>query len=238
MKIPLVKEHGAWFVFLFSSAAGIIAGLRQPTAEQSYSYMVLAVVGMALLINAKAPALSLIRSVSRRGENTAWLAIFFFSGILCLMPFLVRGLIPFIFFAPIILCYFLLAAFDKEHLIITELIGFSLLSAGAAVTYFIFAGELSLKLYAAVFVFFSAGVFKVRLRLKKTLLFRQIMVIYCIAAAGIYTLMGISALILLPLLENILFSFWLREEKLKVTGNTELVKGLVFLLLFSLFFAN
>jgi hypothetical protein len=241
MRVPLVKEHGAWFVFVFSCAAGIIAGslsISHTTSDQAYVDLALAIAGIALLINAKSPAVSLIRAGSRKGENAAWLALFFFSGMLCLMPFLAKGFIPFVFFAPLIIAYFMLIAYDKEHLIVTEVIGFSLLTIGVAVTYFILADALSVKLYAVVLIFFSAGVFKVRLRLKKTLFFRQVMVIYCLAAVGIYMIMGVSFWILLPLTENILYSIWLREEKLKVIGNTELVKGLIFLLLFSLFFTE
>jgi hypothetical protein len=235
----MVKEHGAWFVFILSCAAGIIAGslsAMQSTAGRPHLKLVLAIAGMSLLINAKVPAVSLIRSGSRRVEDAAWLGLFIFSGILLLLPFLADGFLPFALFVPLVIAYFILIAIDKEHLIVTEIIGFSLLTAGGAVTYFILTGVLSIKLYAAVLIFFCAGVFKVRLRLKKTFFYRQVMVIYCIAAAGIYVLMGLSPLILLPLLENVLFSVWPRDEKLKVTGNTELVKGLVFLLLLGLFF--
>jgi hypothetical protein len=241
MKIPLVKEHGAWFVFFFSAASGVLTGilsLSEPLSHEVYLYLLSTLAGITLLINSKAPFVSMIRSGRFKRDEAVWLALFLSFGLLLLIPFLKSGLIRFLPFSLPAAAYFILLYLNKEHLVVTELIGFSLLTIAAPVTYFVITGSLSLQLYAAVFIFFSAGVFKVRVRLKRTPFFRIVMALYCMAAAGMYLLMGITPLILLPLIDNILFSFRPRDEKLKVTGNTELIKGAVFLVLLGLFFAR
>ncbi len=45
----------------------------------------------------------------------------------------------------------------------------------------------------------------------------------------------ISAVVLLPLLENLAASVSMREERLRTTGNIELVKGAVFTVLLTIF---
>ena len=77
---------------------------------------------------------------------------------------------------------------------------------------FAVTGELSLRLYAAVFLFFGAGVFKVRVRTRKTIQYRWVMVLYCILAAAAFAVMAIPVIILLPFAENILSAIAMREE--------------------------
>jgi hypothetical protein len=110
-----------------------------------------------------------------------------------------------------------------------------LLTLSAPVVYFAVTGELSMKLYLAVFIFFAAGVLKVRVRLKKTPFFRVIMVLYCAAAAAVFYLLGISVLLLIPFVENIISVILMREERLKMTGYTELIKGVAFIVLIGFF---
>jgi hypothetical protein len=101
--------------------------------------------------------------------------------------------------------------------------------------FFTVTSELSLKLYAAVLLFFGAGIFKVRVRIRKTLKYRWIMVLYCALAVIIYYLFDIPIIILLPLIENIVAVVLMREEKLRTTGYTELIKGIVFVVLIGFF---
>ena len=83
----------------------------------------------------------------------------------------------------------------------------------------------------AVTLFFAAGVFKVRVRLKKNFFYRRAMVIYCAAALLVFFALAIPVILLLPLIENIISVILMREERLKTTGYTELVKGLAFIIL-------
>jgi len=237
MKIPVVKEWGSWVVFFTSCLAGLITGLQtRPWLEgREFSTLTaLTVLGMAFLINAKNPLASAIRSKGKK-EHVTWLLFFTLSGLVLFIPFLAEGAGRFLLFAALIVSYIILLSSGKEHHIATELNGFALLTVAAPAVYFAVTGEMSWKLYLAVTVFFSAGVFKVRLRLRKTPVSRWVMVLYCAAALTIFSLLNISVIILLPLVENIMTAIWLREEKLRTTGNIELAKSIAFLALTGLF---
>jgi len=237
MKIPFVKEWGSWAVFSSSCLAGLIAGLKtQPwlSGRDFTDLTVLTVLGLSFLINAKNPLASALRSKGKK-EHVRWFLFFTLTGLALLIPFLTEGIKAFQFFALLVVSYIVLLYSGKEHHLAAELNGFALLTVSAPVVYFAVTGEMSWKLYLAVTVFFSAGVFKVRLRLRKTLLFRLLMILYCIMSAALFFYMNISLLILLPFLENIVTAFWLREEKLRTTGYIELTKGIVFLIFTGLF---
>ncbi|MBI4825304.1 MAG: YwiC-like family protein [Nitrospirae bacterium] len=235
MRIPLVKEHGAWFVFVLSCAAGILAA--KTISEYGTLFKILLTsAGIALLINSKALLSPLVKGRRMDKAALAWTALFLTSGLLLLSPFLERGLTHFIVFSPLVVFYLFFIAVNREHLLIAELAGFSLLTMAAPIIFFMATGVLSLKLYVAVFLFFGAGVFKVRMRMKKTAFFRAVMATYCFSVLIIYYYRNIPCIMLLPLLENIANAIWFRDEKLKVTGNVELVKGIMFLTLLYLFY--
>jgi hypothetical protein len=115
----------------------------------------------------------------------------------------------------------ILLLYGKEHYLITELTGFALLTLSAPILNFVITGVMSVKLLLAVFIFFAAGVFKVKARMKKTLSYRWLMVIYCACALIFFLRLNISYAILLPLIENIVSVIWMREEKLEITFSSE-----------------
>lgn len=237
MKIPVVKEWGSWAVFSSSCLAGLITGLKTKPwlAGRDYTNLtVLTILGLAFLINAKNPLASALRSTGKK-EHVRWFLFFALSGFALLIPFLTEGIKAFQVFALLVVSYFVLLSSGKEHHIAAELNGFALLTISAPVVYFAVTGEMSWRLYLAVTIFFSAGVFKVRLRLRKTLLFRLVMVLYCLTSAVIFYYMNISLLILLPFIENIVTALWLREEKLSTTGYTELAKSILFTVVIGFF---
>ena len=238
MKIPFVKEWGSWAVFVTSWLAALVAGfLDRPlgTGRDFSTLTVLTILGLAFLINSKNPLASVIRSKGKKKEHVRWFLFFSISGLLLLLPFLFDGVWKFLPFALLIVSYAILLSLGKEHHIIAELNGFAMLTLSAPIVYFAVTGEMSLKLYAAVTIFFAAGVFKVRVRIKKSLFYRWVMVLYCTAACVVFYLLNIAVILLLPLIENIMTAIWMREEKLKTTGYTELVKGIVFIILIGLF---
>lgn len=237
MKVPFVKEWGSWAVFSSSCLAGLIAGLKTKPwlAGRDFTNLtVFTVLGLAFLINAKNPLASALRSKGKK-EHVRWFLFFALSGLALLMPFLNEGIKAFQVFALLVASYIFLLSSGKEHHLAAELNGFALLTISAPVVYFAVTGVMSWKLYIAVTVFFSAGVFKVRLRLRKTLLFRLVMILYCITSAALFYYMSISLLILLPSLDNIVTAMWLREEKLSTTGYMELSKGILFIVLTGFF---
>lgn len=237
MKVPLVKEWGSWAVFFSSCAAGLIAGLHERPWLKDSEFAVMAVLtilGLTLLINSKNPLASAIRSRGKK-EHVLWTLLFAISGIALLVPFLIKGSGSFMIFAVLIMSYAILLSMGKEHHIVTELNGFALLTIAAPAVYFSVTGQISWKLYAVVTLFFSAGVFKVRMRLRKNLFFRSVMALYCGIAAVMFSAMSISVIMLLPLAENVISAVWFREEKLRATGYIELSKGILFIVLIGIF---
>jgi hypothetical protein len=238
MKIPFVKEWGSWAVFVTSWLAALIAGLlTRPweTGREFASLAILTILGLAFLINSKNPLAAVIRSKGKQKEHIGWFLFFSTTGLLMLVPLLIEGIGEFWPFSLLIVSYSILLYKGKEHHILAELNGFAMLTLSAPIIYFAVTGELSLKLYAAVTIFFAAGVFKVRVRIKKSLFYRWAMVLYCASACLIFYLLHISLILLFPLTENIMTAIWMREEKLKTTGYTELVKGIIFIVLIGFF---
>jgi hypothetical protein len=238
MNIPVVKEWGSWAVFVSSVLAALVAALlTRPweTGRDFANVTALTVLGLALLINSKNPLASSLRTRGSKKEHVFWFLFFSVSGIALLIPFLIEGTRSFAFFSVLVLSYGILLYRGKEHSLFTEFIGFSLLTLTAPVIYFTVTGEMSLKLYVSVLLFFCAGVFKVRVRTRKTLKYRWIMALYCAVAVILYLIMSTSVIILLPLLENLVSVIFMREEKLRTTGYTELIKGIMFIILVGFF---
>ena len=238
MKVPFVKEWGSWVVFSASCLAAVITGLmtRLWQADMTLAIKsVLTISGMFLLINSKNPLASIVRTKGEKKEHIVWFVLFSAVGLLLLTPFLISGMKHFSIFSLLVLAYVVLLKVGKEHHILAELNGFALLTLSAPIVYFVVTGEVSLRLYAAVLMFFGAGVFKVKVRLRKTVYSRTVMVLYCILSVIVFGLLNINAIILLPMAENVISSVLMKEEKLRTTGNIELVKSIVFVVLMSLF---
>lgn len=236
MKVPFVKEWGSWAVSGSSCLAGIITGSLKRAAETEQGFIfttVLTIIGLFLLINSKNPLAAALRARESKKEHTIWFLIFSTAGMICMIPFLIKGIREFAVFGLLAVSYVIFLANGKEHHILSELNGFALLTLSAPVVYFMVSGEMSFILYAAVFVYFASGVFKVRARIRKTLFFRWLMGIYCAAAVGIYYLLHLPVAILLPLLENLWNIIVMREERLRTTGYIELTKSAVFVVLLS-----
>jgi len=249
MKIPIVKEYGSWAVFGSSFLAALFAGLMTRPWNSGREFSVttfMTTLGLILLINAKVPFSALLRAKSftasgesetgnRNKENICWFLIFLFAGLGLLMPFLIDGFRYFVGFSSLVISYSILMAKGREHHLIAEINGFALLTLSAPIIFFTVTGDISMRLYLAVLIFFVAGVFKVRVRIKKTSLYRGSMICYCIAAVAVFHFINISLILLVPLLENIISAIWMREEKLKTVGDIELAKGIIFIVLTGFF---
>jgi voltage-gated potassium channel Kch len=238
VKVPFVKEWGSWVVFSASCLVALITGLMTRPWEAGRAFvtpLVLTVIGMFMLINSKNPLASLVRTKGEKTEHMLWFVFFSTAGLLLLTPFLVSGMKHFFLFSLLGVSYAVFLKAGKEHHILAELNGFALLTLSAPILFFVITGRVSLRLYAAVLVFFGAGVFKVKVRLRKTVFSRAGMVLYCVLGVIAFSLLNVSALILLPLLENVISSFWMREEKLRTTGYIEMAKSMAFVMLMLLF---
>ena len=234
MKIPFVKEWGSWVVFASSSLAAAAAAYASGTStavSASSSGLFRALAGMFFLINAKNPLASCIRSRFGNAVQAGWLAAFSVLGIFLLFPVL-KTAVPLLAVSMIpVATYSLMLWMGKEHHITAELNGFALLALSAPIVYFVLTSEISWRIYIAVLIFFWAGVFKVRVRIRKSRFYKTVMVIYCLSAAVIYYAAGLPVIIIAPLLENIVSSIRFREQRLQTTGYTELAKSVIFVIL-------
>ncbi|MBL7050008.1 MAG: hypothetical protein ISR96_10880 [Nitrospira sp.] len=234
MRIPLVREWGSWVVLVLSMSAAVVAYSNAHGFNGLDSSVVMAMMGFALLVNTKNPLSAVLRSHKDIG-SIVWFAVFFASGFVLILLSLGAGIGRFFIFAPLIVIYFLLLWSGREHHIVSELIGFAILTLAAPVLYYVMSGEIAYRLNLAVLLFFAAGVLKVRVRLRRTIQYRRTVVLYCAGAAAAFYLMGISIFLLLPLTENIFAVISMHNEKLRTTGYIELSKGLVFLILIKFF---
>ncbi len=238
MSIPFVKEWGSWVVFVSSWIAALITGLAiRPwlTGREFILNTFLTILGLTLLINSKNPLVAVIRTKGENVEQLKWLLFFVIAGTSLLIPFIADGLGKFLIFSFLILSYMLMLSIGKEHHVLAELNGFALITLPAPIIYYVVTGEMSIKLYVAVFMFFAAGVFKVKVRIRKTADYRLFMGLYVSIVTIVYYFYKIPIILLVPLLENIISILWMREEALKTTGYIELTKGIMFLVLLGLY---
>ena len=101
------------------------------------------------------------------------------------------------------LVYLFCLKFLGEHSFFTEISGFVLLSLSALVAKLATTGLIDPALFATVAIFFTAGVFKVRVQFRKGILHRVLMVIYIGFAIAVYRLIHTPVLVLLPLIDNL-----------------------------------
>ncbi|MCX7794181.1 MAG: hypothetical protein N2257_07255 [Thermodesulfovibrionales bacterium] len=223
MKNYILKEYGSWSLLLFSYSAGVIAAGR---VELN---ILLPLLGIGLLINSKQSFVLWHRL--RKKEALFLFALQISTGLLIL--FLSEGLsfLRLYFFVPVPVLYLMLLVLRGEHSILTEIAGFLTLCLSSLIAYFSITGDIALRLYIALSLFFLAGVFRVRLQLMKGVREKITMIIYLIVTAILYMILKINILMLIPLLDNLIFALTLYRVRLQVTGWIEFIKGILFLLL-------
>jgi MFS-type transporter involved in bile tolerance (Atg22 family) len=119
-----------------------------------------------------------------------------------------------------------------EHFVLTEVLGFTLLSLAAVLAKFLLTDGLDLRLFLGVALYFSAGVFKIKAVLLKKTRDRVLTAIAVVVAAVVYHLLHIPIIILLPLVDNIIVAAVLYRVNLRTTGWIEVAKSLTLLGLF------
>jgi len=220
-----LKEYGSWSVLIVSSLLGV-------GVSRVFSWTVIPLfIVLSLLINSK----QAFTKWSRRTEGITALAVFlaqiaaaaiilvflFGSGITMLLPLLVFPA-----------AYLLSNRFAGEHAVLTEVLGFVLLSLAAVLMKYLLTGGIDVRLFLGVAFYFSAGVFKVKALLLKKTSYRFMTVLVILASLYVYHRMYIPVIILLPLLDNLIAAVTLYKVRLKTTGWIELAKSLVFMMLF------
>ena len=192
---------------------------------------------LALLINAKQAVIIWLRTESKKRVVPAMVFGFHvFSATVLLFPLYndygLPQLLPYAVFPA---AYLVALRFLGEHAIGTEVLGFILLALAALIAKAIVGSGLDGDLFSVVAVFFVAGVFRVRIQLKKAFLYRVVMLCYAGAAAGLFYCMDYRMLLLLPFIDNLVFAVTLYRVGLQATGWIEMAKGVLFLLLMSVF---
>lgn len=192
-------------------------------------------IALALLINAKQ---SFVLWMRRREGNPArslvvFLAQILVATIIC-FPHLGNDFFSLMPYMLVPVLYLLCLKFLGEHAILTEISGFVVLSLSALIAKFTVTEVIDPVLFTVAAVFFTAGVFKVRVQFTKALYYRVLTGIYLAFALIVYWLMDASLLLLLPLIDNLVFALVLYRTKLSVTGWLEVLKGTAFILLMAL----
>jgi hypothetical protein len=226
LKQYILREYGSWGVMTLSFLTGIVvSGRVTPGAVAVF-------ISLALYINSKqAFVLWMRRRGVKHSRSLAAFVVQVLVATLMLLPVLWGSLVPLMPYVLVPLVYLLCLKFLGEHLILTEIAGFVLLSLSALVAKVATTGVIDPALFATVAIYFTAGVFKVRIQFKKGILHRVLMVTYIGFALAVYRMIHTPVFVLLPLIDNLIFSVTLYQAKLKLTGWLEVLKGVVFSLL-------
>ena len=189
-------------------------------------------IALCLYVNSKQALTVWIRSdaSSSQGPRAAFIAQALAASVI-LFSLLGTDLVRFLPYAVVPMTYLVLLRFSGEHAFPTEVAGFTLLSLSSLISRYVLSGEIDLRLYLAVAIFFAAGVFKVRAKLRRGTFERASMVFYVIAALVAYHLIEIPLVVLLPLADNLIFAVFLYRVKLKTAGWIEVIKGVAYLVL-------
>ncbi|NTW58790.1 MAG: hypothetical protein HGB21_16135 [Nitrospirae bacterium] len=220
----LLKEYGSWSVLTVAFLIGL--GVTRELPWQALPLFI----ALGLLINSKQAYMKWTRQPSVRkhlgvflGQIAAASVILFalFAGNLSqILPLLI---VP--------AAYLLMNRYAGEHHVLTELLGFALLSLAAVLAKFLVVQGVDVRLFAATALYFTAGVFKVKTVLFKKMRERILTALYVLFAAYVYRRFVISLLVLLPLVENIVMAITLYRVRLQTTGWIEVAKSLAFLVL-------
>ena len=225
----ILKEYGAWSVMIISCLVGV-------GVSRAWSWnMAPLFLALAFLINSKQAYMKWVRRADDRAAFAIFLIQILVAAVMLAVVF--RGdmlrLLPLL---AIPAAYLVINKLRGEHFILTELLGFVLLSLAAVLAKFLLTDDLDGRLLIGTALYFAAGVFKVKaivLRKKR----ERILAVLAVAVAVIvYGIMHIPLIILLPLADNLIAAATLYKVKLRTTGWIEVIKSLLFLGLFIAFF--
>lgn len=224
-----LKEYGSWSVLIVAYLIGI-------GVSRAFSWTLIPLfIALGLLINCK----QAFTKWSRRTDDKRSLAIFLAQiAVAAAILFALFGgdipvLLPLLVFPA---AYLLTNKIAGEHFILTELLGFALISLSAVLAKFLLTGGLDVRLFLGVALYFTAGVFKVKTLLLRKTKDRVLGVLYILFSVFVYHRMHIPLIILLPLIDNLVVALRPYKVKLQTTGWIEVAKSLAFLGLFIAFY--
>jgi hypothetical protein len=220
-----LKEYGSWSVLIVAYLIGL-------GVSKAFTWTAIPLfVALGLLVNSKQAYTKWSRRTEDRKSLTIFLAHIVVAAVVLLAVFGrdIPMLLPLLIFP---LAYLLMNKFAGEHFVLTEMLGFALLSLSAVLAKFLVTGGLDVRLFVGTALYFTAGVFKVKAVLLKKKKDRVLTALYVVFAALVYHRMYIPVIILLPLVDNLMVAAALYKAKLRTTGWIEVAKGLTVLALF------
>ena len=220
-----LNEYGSWSVLIIAYLIGL-------GVSHAFSWMAMPLfLALGLLINSKQ---AFMRWVRRTGDRTS-LAVFLgqIAAAVVVLVGIFQGeiprLLPLLVFPTL---YLFMNKLKGEHFILTEVLGFTLLSLAAVLAKFLLTDGLDIRLFLGVALYFSVGVFKIKAVLLKKKKDRILTAIAVVVAAVVYHLLHLPIIILLPLVDNLIVAAVLYRVKLRTTGWIEVAKSLMLLGLF------
>jgi hypothetical protein len=218
----ILKEYGSWSVLLVAFSIGL--GVSRAFPWQAVPVLI----ALVLVINSKQAYTKWVRQPAVRRHLAIFAAQVVLGGAILLSVYR-NGLPQLLPLLVLPAAYLLLNRFAGEHFVLTELMGFALLSLAAVLAKFLVVEGVDVRLFVATALYFTAGVFKVKAVLLKKVSDRVLTVLYVLVAAYAYHRFHIALVVLLPLVENVVMAATLYKVRLQTTGWIEVVKSLTFL---------
>jgi hypothetical protein len=225
----ILKEYGSWSVLTIAYLIGLLVS-REFKWEAIPVFM-----SLALLINSKQAYMKWVRKPASRRPLAFFLGQIIVAAVILLLVFKsdIPVLLPLLVFP---VAYFVANKVAGEHFVLTEVIGFVLISLAAVLAKFLVTGGLDVRLFVAVALYFAAGVFKVKILLQKRTRERVLMVLYVLLSVIIYRAFHLPVIILLPLVDNLVVAVAPYKVKLQTTGWIEVAKSVLFLSLMTAYY--
>ncbi len=218
----ILKEYGSWSVLTVAFLTGL--GVSRAFPWQAVPLFL----ALGLLINSKQAYTKWVRGAGGSTPLVVFLGQIAVATVVLLTLFVgnLLQVLPLLVFPA---AYLLMNRFSGEHFVVTELLGFALLSLAAVLAKFLVVQGVDVRLFVATALYFTAGVFKVKAALFKKPRDRVLTVLYVLFALYAYGRFHIATIVLLPLVENIVMAITLYKVRLQTTGWIEVAKSLLFL---------
>lgn len=221
----LLKEYGSWSVLLVSYLIGI-------GVSKAFSWQLLPLLlALGMLINSKQAFTKWLRGKTDSRALAVFLGQVLVSAVVMLVIFGadIYRLLPLLILPA---AYLLSHKLASEHFVLTELLGFALLSLASVLAKFLLTEGLDVRLFLGVSFYFMAGVFKIKSLLLKKTADRVMTALFILVTIYVYHRMHIPKIILLPLADNLLAAATLYKVRLQTTGWIEVAKSIAILILF------
>jgi hypothetical protein len=224
-KSYMLKEYGSWSVLIVAYVIGV-------GVSHAFTWLLFPLfAALALLINSKQAFMKWRRSMDDRTPLVVFLGHVIAAAAILFAVFRndIIMLLPLLIFPA---AYLLSNKLAGEHSILTEILGFVLLSLAGILAKSLLTGGLDVRLFLGLAFYFTAGIFKIKVMLMKKTRDRILMIAFLALSVYVYHRMFIPLLILLPLVDNLVAAITLYSVKLQTTGWIEVGKSILFLILF------